>query len=211
MTRIYILRSSSSTNKRCSRFINLDNLSPLMINADSSFLCPGCGTQLCSSCRTSHRNLTCAQYLALPETERSPDDLAFFALATDHSYSRCMQCLSFVELTQGCNHIQCVCRYNFCYMCRKPWKTCSCPLWQERYVITEARIRAGENAREDRIFRIAENIRNERHCVGQHLWQKRNRHLGPCRNCGFYCYIYHFECSSCRFAVCNTCRFYRIG
>ncbi|KAJ1443376.1 hypothetical protein B484DRAFT_314960, partial [Ochromonadaceae sp. CCMP2298] len=79
--------------------------------------CPGCARTLCSHCRASHEALTCAQYSALPEGDRSPEDASFLALARENGFARCGGCHTFVQLNGGCNHITCHCRYEFCYQC----------------------------------------------------------------------------------------------
>ena len=47
-------------------------------------------------------------------------------LADLEGWKRCYQCRAFVEHNQGCRHITCRCKAQFCYICTKKWKTCAC-------------------------------------------------------------------------------------
>ncbi len=125
--------TASSTNPQCAAFLDLDRFQSLGLigNADN-FECPGCSTSLCPNCKTaSHRGLSCAAYMALPEEQRSTIDAPFFEMARLEGLARCNQCRAVVQLAEGCNHITCPCRYQFCYPCGALWKTCACPLYDE--------------------------------------------------------------------------------
>ncbi|KAM0248296.1 hypothetical protein ACHAP5_003466 [Fusarium lateritium] len=39
----------------------------------------------------------------------------------------CPGCGRMIELREACNHITCVCREQFCYICGKLWLSCHCP------------------------------------------------------------------------------------
>ena len=39
---------------------------------------------------------------------------------------KCLRCRFWIQKNQGCNHITCICKNEFCYICGKKWKTCDC-------------------------------------------------------------------------------------
>lgn len=88
--------------------------------------CPKCKLVICSACLASHPNYTCAQFKALPEAERTLDDLAFLDLAKAKRYARCSKCHHYVERIDGCNNIVCRCRHSFCYACNASTSKCVC-------------------------------------------------------------------------------------
>jgi ornithine carbamoyltransferase len=61
--------------------------------------------------------LRCAQYKALPISERSALDLQFLELARNNRWKRCPGCQSMVEREDGCFFMTCSCRTRFCYEC----------------------------------------------------------------------------------------------
>jgi hypothetical protein len=88
------------------------------LNDDDSPLveCPACKSVVCFRCRALHYpRYTCAQFQALPEEERNPDDIAALSLARDNHWKRCPSCKSIVERTIGCNYMKCICGAAFCY------------------------------------------------------------------------------------------------
>ncbi|KAI1797699.1 hypothetical protein LXA43DRAFT_1088778 [Ganoderma leucocontextum] len=90
----------------------------------SKLFCHKCGTRTtCAHCsgRAHSRSIRCA----------SPDDAELAALAEREGWRRCQRCGHMVELTFGCNHMTCRCRFEFCYVCGAPWKICDCPQWHE--------------------------------------------------------------------------------
>ena len=106
-------------NPTCSAFLNLD-----AVGAD--FACPSCETRMCANCKVAyHEGMSCAEFKALPEDERG--DVSLIILACNNQrLARCYCCRRMVQKTNGCNHMTCVCRAQFCFTCNKQWKTCSC-------------------------------------------------------------------------------------
>ncbi|KAF9922896.1 hypothetical protein FBU30_006971 [Linnemannia zychae] len=45
---------------------------------------------------------------------------------SENGWKVCAQCGAVVEKISGCNHMTCICRYEFCYACHKKWGTCRC-------------------------------------------------------------------------------------
>lgn len=46
--------------------------------------------------------------------------------AINAGWRRCYKCNALVEHDQGCSHMTCRCRAQFCYTCGLKWKTCGC-------------------------------------------------------------------------------------
>ncbi|KAG9003805.1 hypothetical protein FRB93_010821 [Tulasnella sp. JGI-2019a] len=105
--------------------------------------CPSCQTQICVACRSTwHNDLTCEEYQDLPENERMPEDRAVLELARAENWRRCPSCHVIVELTQGCNHMICACKFEFCFRCLSDWKgKCTsvpaCALFDEEMLLNQ--------------------------------------------------------------------------
>ena len=96
---------------------------------------PGCGARTCSGCKV----------LVTATTHLCTDDASYralLALGARQGWSRCPGCSRMIELNLGCYHMTCLCKTEFCYLCRARWKTCACPQWDERrlYAAAEARV-----------------------------------------------------------------------
>ncbi|WJX31351.1 hypothetical protein P8452_19787 [Trifolium repens] len=50
------------------------------------------------------------------------NDRKFLELARREMWQKCPICSIYVERHSGCEHIQCRCGCNFCYMCGKFWE-----------------------------------------------------------------------------------------
>ena len=92
----------------------------------SIFLGPAADTQSRLFCHECGAKTTCA-HCAGPAHSRflhcaSPDDAELAALASREGWRRCRirRCGHMVELTVGCNHMTCRCRFEFCYVYRAP-------------------------------------------------------------------------------------------
>ncbi len=87
----------------------------------------------CAICKAaSHGNQDC------PKDEATA---AVLEAAREAGWTRCYRCRAVVELTQGCYHMTCRCRAEFCYICSTPWKNCKCVQWDEVRLFQEARVR----------------------------------------------------------------------
>jgi len=98
-----------------------------------SFKCPQCSHTYCSNCLKSHSTkMTCTQ---------AEEDLKLTGNKTraeqaDNEWKRqnskkCPQCRADIQKNEGCNHMTCKCRYQFCWVCLGPWnpKLCNCPMF----------------------------------------------------------------------------------
>lgn len=214
-----------ATNKMycptCGAFLNLD----LVDSSMSTDLICGCGTALCTACKTAtHQGLTCLENQA---AKTGSDDL-IMELASQQNWKQCPSCSMMIELRSGCNHMTCAfCRHEFCYNCLRQWSTksgqCSsgrCELWEEDRLLEagEARVQQEEGAqgrafpevaRQERLRRAVAGLRANEVC--DHNWQRSNGYKGECPNCGYDMYCYGMVCrSDCGSTVCYTCAHHRI-
>ncbi|KAG8934215.1 hypothetical protein FRC02_010385 [Tulasnella sp. 418] len=139
-------------NKRCSRQLTAEEN-----RGGPQAKCHACHTLMCVPCRSAwHAGLTCEQYQDLPEAERASEDQVVIELARSERWRRCPSCQVVIELSQGCNHMTCICKHEFCHRCGAAWNgKCTrqppCQLWdddelheeQERQRLGGAERRAG--------------------------------------------------------------------
>ena len=109
----------------CSKFLGSSKALP------RTTTCPTCQISVCTHCRKSSHPLR-------PFCEQEDETGALQGLLEQNRWQRCPNCRAVVELNQGCYHITCRCRSQFCYLCSAPWKTCSCRQWDERMLLVEA-------------------------------------------------------------------------
>ncbi|KAF6221675.1 hypothetical protein HO133_001643 [Letharia lupina] len=81
--------------------------------------CQRCKTKVCCTCNNKwHSSRECPKDAATQE---------FIKVAKEEGWQRCFNCSATVELKEGCNHMTCRCRAEFCMICGLKWKTCDCP------------------------------------------------------------------------------------
>ena len=91
-----------------------------------------------------------------------------------NQWQKCFGCRRVVELRSGCNHITCVCKSEFCYVCGLKWKNCDCSQWEEDLLLERAAAivdngqapRAGYQmrGRQQQIADAAEHLRENHEC-----------------------------------------------
>ncbi|KAJ5995434.1 hypothetical protein N7481_002411 [Penicillium waksmanii] len=87
--------------------------------------CPACKKQTHELCRSPvHPGVDCPMDEALQ---------SLLKVAKKQKWKRCPKCHAMVSLSSGCAHIWCRCGHEFCYECKKVWKTCKCPTWPPGY------------------------------------------------------------------------------
>ncbi|KAJ0537979.1 putative transcription factor C2H2 family [Helianthus annuus] len=98
--------------------------SVLLINDDTSngvtkVNCPVCRRSFCKVCRVPwHSELSCKEFGKL---KGKNDDEMAVALAKMKKWKKCPNCYFFVEKAEGCVHITCRCKFEFCYTCGAKW------------------------------------------------------------------------------------------
>jgi hypothetical protein len=84
-------------------------------------LCRKCATRVCSTCKR----------IAHGFGQDCPADMeldAVLKMGERSGWKRCYKCRNMVELTQGCSHITCRCKAQFCYICGAVWDSViGCP------------------------------------------------------------------------------------
>ncbi|KAF1847649.1 uncharacterized protein K460DRAFT_244791, partial [Cucurbitaria berberidis CBS 394.84] len=99
------------SNRYCAEFIK-----PESVTADVA-VCTSCRAETCTVCKNPRHKGLC------PE---DPTVQMLMDVAGKQRWQRCPKCRTMVELLVGCYHMRCRCGGDFCYLCAKPWKTCSC-------------------------------------------------------------------------------------
>ncbi|KAJ5690952.1 hypothetical protein N7488_011687, partial [Penicillium malachiteum] len=167
--------------KTCSAFI------PLFRIKDENGTCLKCNQQTHQTCNSfAHPGYDCPMEVGLDKV---------LDMAEEMRWQRCDRCRRMVELAQGCNHITCVCGYEFCYVCGLVWKTCQCDLWHEEMltrrvqqgVADEVAPNAGQEVREAVYNQIRDNLLNHEEAGCDHprssQWWWRGRGNLRCEIC----------------------------
>ncbi|KAH7868862.1 uncharacterized protein C8R40DRAFT_801919 [Lentinula edodes] len=88
-----------------------------------SHRCPSCFEQFCVLCKDPAHSET----LTCPIIEEHLAEDKLRDLARLNGWQTCPGCKALVELTEGCSHIVCRCRSEFCYRCGSVWASiCVC-------------------------------------------------------------------------------------
>lgn len=97
-------------------------------NTEPEQTCPECSKIICIECREPfHTGLTCAEYKTY-----QPEDYEIIKNLEEFKWQKCSKCRFWVEKNRGCNHITCICKNQFCFVCGKKWKTCRCVIIEPR-------------------------------------------------------------------------------
>ncbi len=122
--------------------------------------CPTCHTLICTMCkRPAHQ--------PGQDCPSDPASDAVLRLGERAGWRRCYRCRSLVELAQGCTHMTCRCKAQFCYICGAVWDPAvGCPNFCNGEEELERR-RAEEEVREkerevERLAREQEREMEER-------------------------------------------------
>jgi hypothetical protein len=107
----------------------------------------GCQTITCGSCKQKiGKDIgvagAAAVATALHVCNKSQVDQPVLALSKREGWVQCPGCGQMIELQMGCYHMTCLCKTEFCYLCRAIWRTCHCRQWDERrlYAAAEERV-----------------------------------------------------------------------
>ena len=80
------------------------------------YACPKCFRSVCQRCnQPAHRKHSCPDY----------DNEAVMEEVNRRGWRPCKKCGRIIELTSGCRHMTCNCRYQFCWTCNRPWGKCA--------------------------------------------------------------------------------------
>ncbi|KAL8806261.1 MAG: hypothetical protein Q9200_005099 [Gallowayella weberi] len=93
--------------------------------------CGRCKTKVCVACNGRwHASRTC------PKDDATAQ---FIEIAKKEGWQRCYNCSATVELKEGCNHMTCRCKAEFCMICGVKWKGCDCP-WFNYQIVEQDRL-----------------------------------------------------------------------
>ncbi|KJZ69494.1 hypothetical protein HIM_11111 [Hirsutella minnesotensis 3608] len=186
----------------CSTFV------PPQFIGDDIATCVRCLRKTCVLCKEATHDKEC------PKDEATQEVLE---IAKRNGWQRCSSCHRLVELRQGCNHITCICRASFCYVCGKTWKTCSCPQWEERNLYNRAEMVVNRDIDNQQlpgemraavVRNAAQHIAAHPAC-SRHQWRlSKGQH--QCEECDETSAHYAFECCRCHILACRRCRFNRL-
>jgi len=91
----------------------------------NDFTCPKCKKRYCLNCRVAyHTGMTCKEYEI--NNKHTSDDDKFLKFVKGKKYKQCPKCKFWVSKTQGCNHMTCRCKFQFCYACGGEYMKCDC-------------------------------------------------------------------------------------
>eukprot|EP00475_Leptophrys_vorax_P033538 TRINITY_DN5287_c0_g1_i4.p1 TRINITY_DN5287_c0_g1~~TRINITY_DN5287_c0_g1_i4.p1 ORF type:complete len:448 (-),score=94.22 TRINITY_DN5287_c0_g1_i4:826-2169(-) len=118
--------------------------------------CAECNEEFCTSCKSPwHQRMDCAQFQQVRRNSGNYDDASLEILANRNSWKHCPRCDRMIEKFEGCNHMTCVCKYEFCFLCSTQWPgpgqgglcTRGCPLFEaaeEDPQVRDRQIRAAQ-------------------------------------------------------------------
>ncbi|KAF3216956.1 hypothetical protein TWF191_008860 [Orbilia oligospora] len=194
-------------NKKCLQFIP-----PESVNKASNFaFCKHCSTVACTKCKERWHAGAC----------RVDHELqAVINTAGQQGWKQCFKCKRMVELRSGCHHITCHCKAEFCYICGVEWKTCTCPVFEERRLYEDAAARVDQAAvrplapgfRMNMINQVQQQIINNNACQhpGGFVRESQPKPFGHrCEICDVRHWKYILACRSCGIEICEECRRFR--
>ncbi|XP_057767739.1 E3 ubiquitin-protein ligase RSL1-like [Salvia miltiorrhiza] len=82
--------------------------------------CPWCHRLFCARCGVPwHQGRGCREFRRERGGKREKEGLR--RLAEEKKWKKCPNCKVFVDKTEGCIHITCRCKLEFCYACGENW------------------------------------------------------------------------------------------
>lgn len=91
----------------------------------NDFNCPQCKQRYCLNCRCQyHAGQTCKEYQI--SKKFTADDQMFVKFVKGMKFKKCPKCKFWVEKNEGCNHMTCRCKKEFCYVCGGDYPQCYC-------------------------------------------------------------------------------------
>ncbi|OAL52699.1 ariadne RING finger [Pyrenochaeta sp. DS3sAY3a] len=198
------------SNLNCAKFIVPDNIKSGLQRAD----CAACGTETCAICMNGyHYSRDCPDDPSLHQTRE---------LAKSLGWQTCGACNRVVQLRSGCNHMTCICKAEFCYVCGIKWKNCACEAADinrieeraEEIVERDAPADMLPHQRRARFDQVFVGLQNNHECEHSRQFQRIDsgapRRGFRCEMCDARHYRYILQCRLCYVNVCEECRRHRI-
>ena len=205
-------------NPSCSVFIDVE-VAQLSTGGNLSFFCQACNTAICLQCKSrQHASyVSCADNRAILAATNETAPLRSLG------FQQCSKCHHFVELAQGCNHMTCLCRHQFCYQCGADWvpRRCRCDLIDMRQLRldedrnipanVEGAARVEELAR--RVNEAQRQMFDEELCAHRMVrrddYSTRSR-KPKCRQCNRRLNLFGYKCTAmCGQNLCIGCNLHR--
>jgi len=210
-------------NTCCSRFINIDKAEEFL-DSELLYSCPSidCNTRVCVVCKScAHGGTSCEDNQRRCAVDEGAEALSAMG------FQRCNKCKMFVELREGCNHITCHCRHEFCFQCGADWKPsrqCTCELFDQELAIRNAEARVPVNvvgaqrmvqARRNAVA-FEQDVMRVENCMHYRStrcddyedivnWRRRPH----CHECNRRLNIFGYVCVSCDRKLCIGCHKHR--
>ena len=143
----------------------------------SSVTCRKCRARVCVTCKRQ----------AHPVGKDCPEDWeleAILKMGEKSGWRRCYKCRNLVELAQGCTHMTCRCKAQFCYICGGVWdSTVGCPnVCSGEEELERRRMEEEERLIEMENEKAAREIAAAREEVEREEAEKRSRNHPSLRN-----------------------------
>ncbi|KAI8605123.1 hypothetical protein EDD21DRAFT_332442 [Dissophora ornata] len=130
-------------------------------------------------------------------------DMAASKLISENGWKVCSRCGAVVERASGCVHMTCHCKNEFCYICLRKWRTCTCEL----YPVAELNRILNERVGNDDAGVARHRLQNVLHNYYQHAhnWKRENANGRVCNVCRWDLPLYCMYCDVCMEARCQRC------
>ncbi|PLB52714.1 IBR domain protein [Aspergillus steynii IBT 23096] len=164
--------------------------------------CNTCAQKTCTLCKKAEH----------PQCPCPAEDSEVLVLAEQEGWRRCPGCRNLVELKDGCNHITCRCRFEFCYICGTPWRRCRCELWDEERLVHRAQVLVGRDQPgpppQAEVQRVARYLRQRESCDHEDDWTRLDG-VYECEHCLEELPYFILLCPLCGIRACVRCKYNR--
>ena len=137
-------------------------------------------------------------------------NLVMSGVINEKGWKICPRCGAVIEKKDGCIHITCICKHEFCYTCRKNWllpnkkRVCTCELFSPDEINRILNERAIPNNGKDR-----DHLRNvlRNYYDHAHNWVMQTSGTQVCNQCSWQMPSFSMICDVCREVRCRRCTF----
>lgn len=96
-----------------------DTIRRCFVKSTSFYSCKKCGYHSCANCCVpAHVGLTCKQYQI--QARHAAEEVASQGWLNKHT-RRCYSCRRICYKETGCDHVTCICRAEWCWLCIAPF------------------------------------------------------------------------------------------